>query len=230
VSQCVILAGGVASRLGERTGNLPKALVPVAGLPFAELQLEWLASQDVREVVYCIGYRGDQIRTYVGDGSRWGLAVRYVDEGADLRGTGGALRLALDEEALGESFAVLYGDSYLRIDLRDVFATFRNSGLPALMTVLHNEGRWDRSNADFDGVRVTRYAKDEDGFEWIDYGLSVFDRDVVREIPPGETVDLADVLSKLAGEARLAGYEATERFYEIGTPEGLAELEHLLSS
>jgi len=156
--------------------------------------------------------------------------VRYVDEGADLRGTGGALRLALDEEALGESFAVLYGDSYLRIDLRDVFATFRNSGLPALMTVLHNEGRWDRSNADFDGVRVTRYAKDEDGFEWIDYGLSVFDRDVVREIPPGESVDLADVLSKLAGEARLAGYEATERFYEIGTPEGLAELEHLLSS
>ena len=230
MSQCVILAGGVASRLGERTGNLPKALVPVAGLPFAELQLEWLASQGVRDVVYCIGYRGDQIRTYVGDGSRWGLAVRYVDEGADLRGTGGALRLALDEEALGESFAVLYGDSYLRIDLREVFATFRNSGLPALMTVLHNEGRWDRSNADFDGVRVTRYAKDEHGFEWIDYGLSVFDRDVVREIPPGETVDLADVLSKLAGDARLAAYEATERFYEIGTPEGLAELEHFLSS
>jgi NDP-sugar pyrophosphorylase family protein len=230
VSQCVILAGGVASRLGERAGNLPKALVPVAGRPFADLQLEWLTSQGVREVVYCIGYRGDQIRTYVGDGSRWGLVVRYVDEGADLRGTGGALRLALDEEALAESFAVLYGDSYLRLDLREVFAAFRNSGLPALMTVLHNDGRWGRSNADFDGSRVTRYAKDEDGFEWIDYGLSVLDRDVVREIPPGETVDLADVLSKLAGDGRLAGYEATERFYVIGTPEGLAELEHLLSS
>jgi NDP-sugar pyrophosphorylase family protein len=229
MTQCVILAGGLASRLGERTGNLPKALIPVAGRPFTELQLEWLASQRVRDVVYCIGYRGDKIRAHVGDGSQWKLAVRYVDEGTDLRGTGGALRLALDEGVLAESFAVLYGDSYLSLDLDDVFAAFRNSGLPALMTVLRNNGRWDRSNADFDGARVTRYAKDEEGFEWIDYGVSVLARAVVQEIPPGETVDLADVLGMLAREGNLAGYAATERFYEIGSAEGLAELERFLA-
>jgi NDP-sugar pyrophosphorylase family protein len=155
--------------------------------------------------------------------------VRYVDEGADLRGTGGALRLALDEGVLVESFAVLYGDSYLTLDLDDVFAAFRNSGLPALMTVLRNNGRWDRSNADFDGARVTRYSKDEDGFRWIDYGLSVLTRGVAAEIPAGETVDFANVLATLSIEGRLAGYEVRERFYEIGSPAGIEELERLLA-
>ena len=102
MSECVILAGGVASRLGAQAGELPKTLVPVAGRPFADYQLTWLAEEGVEDVVYCIGYRGDQIRDYVGDGARWGLSVTYVDEGADLRGTGGALRLAYDEGALAE--------------------------------------------------------------------------------------------------------------------------------
>ena len=114
MSECVILAGGVASRLGAQAGELPKTLVPVAGRPFADHQLTWLAEEGVDHVVYCIGYRGDQIRDYVGSGERWGLSVTYVDEGANLRGTGGALRLAYDSGALAEDFAVLYGDSYLR--------------------------------------------------------------------------------------------------------------------
>ena len=140
-TQCVILAGGVASRLGAGAGDLPKTLVPVAGRPFADRQLTWLAQQGVDQIVYCIGYRGDQIRAYVDDGARWGLSVTYVDEGSDLRGTGGALRLAHDNGALAEWFAVLYGDSYLRVELASVAAAFRRSELPALMTVLRNEGR-----------------------------------------------------------------------------------------
>jgi NDP-sugar pyrophosphorylase family protein len=183
----------------------------------------------VRDVVYCIGYRGDQIRTHVSDGAHWRLSVRYVDEGGDLRGTGGALRLALDQGALAETFAVLYGDSYLRLNLEEVFSAFESSGAPALMTVLHNAGRWDRSNADFDGARVTRYSKSERGFEWIDYGLSVLTREVVAEFPTGES-DLAEHFARLSAEGRLAGFEVTERFYEIGTPDGLTELDRLLGS
>jgi NDP-sugar pyrophosphorylase family protein len=229
VSECVILAGGVASRLGTHAGDLPKTLIPVAGRPFADHQLTWLAEQGVTQVVYCIGYRGDQIRDYVGDGARWGLHVTYVDEGSDLRGTGGALRLALDEGALAEHFAVLYGDSYLRVDLPVIFAAFRKSGRPALMTVLRNDNRWGPSNADFDGQLVTGYSKTPGDFEWIDYGLSVLACDVVAEIPPEEVVDLADLFAKLSREGRLAGFEAKERFYEIGSPEGLDELERLLA-
>ena len=122
----------------------------MAGRPFADHQLTWLAEQGVTRVVYCIGYRGDQIRDYVGDGQRWGLPVAYVDEGSDLRGTGGACASPTMREAR-RSFAVLYGDSYLRVDLENVTRSFETSGEPALMTVLRNEGRWDSSNADFDG-------------------------------------------------------------------------------
>jgi len=229
-TQCVILAGGVAQRLGAHAGDLPKTLVPVAGRPFADHQLTWLAEQGVTEVVYCIGYRGDQIREYVGDGARWGLSVKYVDEGSDLRGTGGALRLAHDEGALAESFAVLYGDSYLQLDLPRVYALFRASGRPALMTVLRNEGRWDRSNADFDGVLVMRYSKGERDFSWIDYGLSILAREVVARIPKDEPADLADLFAQLSREGQLAGFEVGERFYEIGSLQGLAELERFLTS
>jgi NDP-sugar pyrophosphorylase family protein len=230
VSECVILAGGVASRLGTQAGDLPKTLVPVAGRPFADHQLTWLAEQGVGDVVYCIGYRGDQIRDYIGDGGRWDLKVTYVDEGSDLRGTGGALRLAYDTGVLAESYAVLYGDSYLRLDLPRVHEAFRASGRPALMTVLRNEGRWDKSNADFDGALVTRYAKTEGDFEWIDYGLSILTRDIAGEIPRDEPADLAELFTRLSGEGRLAGLEVTERFYEIGSPHGLAELERFLGS
>ena len=230
MSECVILAGGVASRLGRNAGDLPKTLVPVAGRPFADHQLTRLAEQGVRNVVYCIGYRGDQIRDYVGNGERWGLKVTYVDEGSDLRGTGGALRLAYDAEVLGESYAVLYGDSYLRLDLARVHEAFRASGRPALMTVLRNEGRWDRSNADFDGELVTRYSKTEGEFEWIDYGLSILTRDIVGEIPNDAPADLAELFTRLSRAGRLAGLEVPDRFYEIGSPEGLAELERFLAS
>jgi NDP-sugar pyrophosphorylase family protein len=230
VSECVILAGGVASRLETQAGELPKTLVPVAGRPFADHQLTWLAEQGVTQVVYCIGYRGDQIRDYVGSGERWGLQVTYVDEGSDLRGTGGALRLAYDAGVLCESYAVLYGDSYLRLDLPGVHEAFRASGLPALMTVLRNEGRWDNSNADFDGKRVTDYSKTAGDFEWIDYGLSILTPDVAGEIPNDEPADLAEVFTRLSREGRLAGLEVADRFYEIGSPQGLAELERFLTS
>jgi NDP-sugar pyrophosphorylase family protein len=230
VSECVILAGGVASRLGTQAGDLPKTLVPVAGRPFADHQLTWLAEQGVDDIVYCIGYRGDQIREYVGGGERWGLSVTYVDEGANLRGTGGALRLAYDSEALAEDFAVLYGDSYLRVALPSVYEAFHASGLPALMTVLRNEGQWDKSNVDFDGERVTRYSKSEGDFEWIDYGLSILTRDVVGELPNNEPADLDELFVRLSNGGRLGGFEVTERFYEIGSTRGLAELERFLRS
>jgi NDP-sugar pyrophosphorylase family protein len=226
----VILAGGLASRLGPHAVDLPKTLLPVAGRPFADHQLSWLAEQGAQEVVYCIGHRGDQIRAYVGDGSRWSLSVVYVDEGFDLRGTGGALRLAYDEGVLADAFAVLYGDSYLQLQLEPVLTAFRATRLPALMTVFRNDGRWDRSNAEFDGTLVTRYSKVEKGtFTWIDYGLSVLDRAVVERIAQGHT-DLASFYSELSGEGLLAGFEVDQRFYEIGSPEGLEELNRLLSA
>jgi NDP-sugar pyrophosphorylase family protein len=215
--------------------RVPKALLSVAGRPFLHWQLSWLADQGVEGVVLSIGHLGGQIRDSVRDGAAWHVPVRYVEEGDDLRGTGGAVRLAVDQGALGESFFVLYGDSYLQVSLADVKTAFSASGLPALMTVYENDGRWDVSNVVRSGDRVVRYEKGcvdpPPDMRYIDYGVSVLRAEVVCElIPPGVPHDLAGFFTTLSLENRLAAFVATQRFYEIGSPEGLAELELLLTS
>ena len=230
--QCVILAGGRGERMRPVTDSIPKTLIQVGGVPFAGHQLDWLAREGVDRVVYCIGYRGDLIREYVGGGARWGLSVDFVDEGDDLRGTAGAVRLALDGGVLHERFFVLYGDSYLPITLRPVWAAFDEAGLPALMTVLRNEGRWDESNAAVEDGLVTVYDKSgaaEVPLEWIDYGLSALQRSLVEaRVPSGAVADLADLFAELSADRLLAAFEVRERFFEIGSPAGLAELERHL--
>lgn len=232
--ECVVLAGGLGTRMRPVTETIPKALIEVAGRPFVDWQLEWIAAEGVDRVVYSIGYRGELLRDHIGDGERFGMRVDFVDEGSELRGTGGALRFALDSDALPEDFLVMYGDSYLAVTLTDVWAAFTASGRTPLMTVLRNAGQWDRSNACFADGRVTLYDKARAGdpeFNFIDYGLLALRRDVVAEIPPGEVFDLASLLHKLSVERRLAGFEVVDRFYEIGTPGGLADLEaHLTRS
>jgi NDP-sugar pyrophosphorylase family protein len=231
--QCVILAGGLATRMRPLTDVLPKALLRVAGRPFIDLQLEHLARHGVTDVVLSIGYLGGMLRDHVGDGARFGLAVSYVDEGHDLRGTAGALRLALGRGALDEAFLVTYGDSFLPVDFGAVFRAFRAAGQPALMTVFRNEGRWDTSNVIFDASagRVSLYDKRRrtrppEDFAYIDYGLSALERRLIeQEVPAEGQADLAELFHALSIEGRLAGYEVGERFHEIGSPEGLAELE-----
>jgi NDP-sugar pyrophosphorylase family protein len=234
--QCVILAGGLGTRMQPQTLRLPKTLLPVLGRPFAEYQLSWLASQGVRSVVYCIGFLGEQVRAFVGDGGRWGLRVAYADEGSLLMGTGGALRLAMDAGMLDHGFLVLYGDSYLPIEIAPVWQASREGRAP-LMVVLRNRSSWDASNAMFQDGRVLRYEKGRSdagtiGMEYIDYGLSVLPRDiVVRMIPGGRPHQLAALYGALSREGRLAGFEVTQRFYEIGSPAGLRDLEeHLVAA
>lgn len=215
------------------TRTVPKTLLPVLNKPFAAWQLSWLATYGIKSVVYCIGYLGDDVRAFVGDGSSWGVSVVYVDEGEDLRGTAGALRLALDSGVLDDDFLVLYGDSWLQVDPSAVLEDLRGRPEPALMTVHRNEGQWDTSNVVFDGLRVTCYAKGHleqpPEMRWIDYGLTALRRNVLAErVPTATACDLAPLLSALAAEGQLAGFEVPDRFYEIGSPQGRAELESML--
>jgi len=230
----VILAGGLAQRLRPLTERVPKALVPVAGRPFADHQLAWLSSQGITDVVFAIGYLGRAIREFAGAGERWGVRVRYSDEGHGLRGTGGALRLAYDDGLLEPDFGVLYGDSYLAAPLDAAWTEFDATAPAVLMTVYRNQDRWDVSNTQLVGGLVVRYEKGLSdpagaGMQHIDYGFSIIDRDkVMQRIDPATVVDLADVYGTLSAERQVRGFEVSERFYEIGSPTGLAELERLL--
>jgi NDP-sugar pyrophosphorylase family protein len=222
-----ILAGGLASRMRPATMRIPKALLEVAGKPFIEHQLASLKREGVDRVVLCVGFLGEMIEAVVGDGARFGLKVSYSFDGERLLGTGGALRRAVP--VLGEHFFVLYGDSYLDIPYTPVQEAYRRSGLPALMTVFRNEGRWDTSNVVFDGKQVVRHDKRHrtEDMKFIDYGLGIVSSDILRGAKD-EAFDLSDIYGALAREGRLAGFEATKRFYEIGTPSGLAETDSYL--
>jgi MurNAc alpha-1-phosphate uridylyltransferase len=231
--QVLILAGGLGTRMLPLTADRPKALLPVAGRPFAEHQIELLAAHGVDDIVFSIAYRGDMIRDALGDGRRWDVRLRYVDEGDDRRGTGGAVRLFADSGIAAEEVAVLYGDTYLPIAYRPVWTAFADQGLPALMTVLENRDRWDVSNARLtaDGRVVYRKGSGQQyGMTHIDYGLSVLATATVLDRIPGDTVvDLADVFAEMSDRGELAGYEVRERFYEIGSADGMDDLERLLS-
>jgi NDP-sugar pyrophosphorylase family protein len=227
--QCLILAGGLATRMRPLTETIPKAMIPVEGTPFVDHQLAWLAAHGVSDVVLSIGHLGQAIRAHVGEGARFGLRVRYVDEGTKLRGTAGAVRLALDEGALEPRFLLTYGDSFLPVDFAAVARAHEISGAPALMTVFHNQGRWDASNVIFEEGKVALYDKQRRtrpprDFAFIDYGLSAFAREVIAaEVPAGASGDLADLFHRLSLRGELAGLQVTERFYEIGSPAGLED-------
>jgi N-acetyl-alpha-D-muramate 1-phosphate uridylyltransferase len=221
-----VLAGGRATRLGDVAAETPKALLEVAGAPFVEHQLGLLRSHGIKRVVMLIGHLGERIREVVGDGSRLGLEVEYAEDPPGLAGTAGALRGALP--VLGGEFMLLYGDTYLRIDYAAVGEAFRASGKLGLLTVLRNQGRWDTSNTAIEGDRVVRHDKrDPDpSMEWIDYGLGALRAEALDAEPAAS--DLSDVYRVLAERGELAAFVATERFYEIGTPEALAETDAFL--
>jgi NDP-sugar pyrophosphorylase family protein len=206
--------------------EVPKPLLEVAGAPFLVHQLRLLASFGATEAVLCVGYRGELIEQRIGKQCA-GIRIVYSYDAPGLEGTLGAIRRALG--ALGERFLVLYGDTYLRIDYGAAAAAWIASGLPAMMTVLRNEGRWDVSNTDFDGARIVAYDKHSPtpAMHWIDYGLGALQASAVASSDPANN-DLAELYHRLAERGLLFGFEATERFYEIGTPAALAETERFL--
>ena len=229
--QCVVLAGGLGTRMGRWTSEIPKAMIPVAGVPFVRRQLGLLVNGGVSEVLICTGYLSEMIERETTDHPTPGLTVRCLADGPQLVGTAGALRRASTKGMLDDLFFVLYGDSYLEIDYRSVWNTFDAGRFKALMTVLHNDDGLDRSNAAFDNGVVTMYRKGvvdpaSLGLEFVDYGLSIVTRAALDDlVPMGESADLATMFQQIAAVGQLQGYRAANRFYEIGSERGLIDLE-----
>jgi len=223
-----ILAGGLATRLRPLTETIPKSLVEINGEPFIHHQLRLLRANGIESVVLCTGYLGEMIQESVGDGASFGLHVEYSFDGPVLLGTAGALKQAIP--LLGESFFVLYGDSYLPCDWRAVGCAFLESRQPGLMTVCLNNNQWDASNVEFVDGQIVAYNKKlrTPRMRHIDYGLGVFRSDAFDRVPPGEPADLAGLYQQLLGEGELAACEVPGRFYEIGSFDGIQELAQYL--
>ena len=218
-----IVAGGLATRLRPATDTVPKALLEVNGEPFLFHQLRLLRSRGIGRAVLCVGYLGEKVEHAAGRECQ-GVRIDYSWDGPELRGTAGAIRNALG--LLGGEFFALYGDSYLPCDYAAPWRAFRESGKPALMTVYRNDGRWDSSNVEFAGGRILAYDKKvrTPRMRHIDYGLGVFRPEAFG----GAESDLADLYRRLLARGELAAWESPERFWEIGSAEGLSELSERL--
>jgi NDP-sugar pyrophosphorylase family protein len=230
--QAVILAGGLGTRLGALTRDLPKALLPIAGRPFLAWLVEALERCGYRKLVLCIGHHGEQIVDFLGNGQAFGLDVSYSKDGERLLGTGGAIRQALDRDLLAERFLVTYGDSYLPFDyaapLRDLSAHPEALGT---MSVFENHGAWDASNCAIGRGLVLRYEKGvhDSALTHIDYGAIALCRSLFAEQPAQVAFGLDMLQHQLAKAGQLRAFEATERFYEVGSESGIADLEQKLA-
>jgi len=229
-----ILAGGLATRLRPVTESTPKSLLEVNGEPFVVHQLRLLKSKGIQRIVLCVGYLGEQVQRAIRDGSSLGLQVDYSFDGPALLGTAGAIKNALPK--LGDSFFVMYGDSYLLCDYAAIAQSFAAAGALGMMTVFRNEGKWDTSNVEFeagdlDAGKILAYSKINrtPRMRHIDYGLGVFRAEAFRQVRAGETRDLAEVYADLLQRKQLAAFEVHERFYEIGSSAGLQETADFLA-
>ena len=224
--QAVILAGGLATRMRPHTITVPKMMLTVAGRPFADWQLEKLRQCGFDDVILCVAHLGEQIRNHVGDGSRFGLRVRYSDEGPTLLGTAGAVRMALAD--LDDTFLVTYGDSYLPFDYAEPLRVLNaHDDCDGVMAVYANHGQWDASNVKTSGEWVLRYEKGtkDAAFDHIDYGCTALRRSTIAALNPGIPAGLDQVQHSLSVNKRLRAVVAKERFFEIGSPDGWSELD-----
>lgn len=225
-----ILAGGLATRLRPITEGVPKSLLEVNGEPFAVHQLRLLQGKGIRRVVLCVGHLGALVQRALGNGAALGLQVDYSFDGPALLGTAGAIKNALPK--LGNSFFVMYGDSYLPCDYAAIARGFESAGVLAMMTVFRNEGKWDPSNVEFEAGTILAYSKTNrtPRMRYIDYGLGVFRAEAFHGLAAGEACDLTELYTDLLQRKQLAAFEVRERFYEIGSPAGLRETAEFLSA
>jgi len=222
--QVVILAGGLATRLGNLTENRPKSLVEILDKPFLAYQLELLKNNGISDIVLCTGHLGAQIQEAFGDGSRYDVSLHYSPEEKPL-GTAGALKNA--GPFLKDIFVVMYGDSYLFLNFAKMMSYFCSQNKLGLDTIFKNDDSYDKSNIAVKNNMVAKYSKAEQTQDmvYIDYGAVIFRKEVLQLIPENRFYSLEDLFIRLIGIEQLLAFEVTERFYEIGSPSGLRDFE-----
>lgn len=225
--QIVILAGGLASRLGNLASHCPKSMIRIAGKPFLEHQIDLLRKGNVTDIILCTGHLGGQIESYFGSGVKFGVRIRYSRETGQLLGTGGCLKNA--EWLLDNTFFVMYGDSYLVLDYGGIETEFRKDPECGLMVVYRNENRYDRSNVAMRDGRIVDYGY-ENYLEkvFIDEGISVIRKEFLGWFERNQPFPLEALFNKVIEKRRLRAWETSQRFFEVGSLSGMEEFSRFM--
>ncbi len=227
--QVAILAGGLATRLGNLTREQPKSMVNILDRPFLAYQLQNIARSGVSDVLLCVGHLGNQIECHFGNGSDFGVNIQYSYDGDKLLGTAGSLKKA--ETLLEDPFFVMYGDSYLSLDFETIMSDFTAHDKQAMMVVYKNFNQYDRSNCVVENNCIKCYSKTEtkEDMVYIDYGASILRKSTLDFVPQDEVFSLQQLFSVLVNDQQMLAYETEERFYEIGSPMGLNEFHEYMT-
>jgi N-acetyl-alpha-D-muramate 1-phosphate uridylyltransferase len=225
--QAVIFAGGLATRLGGLTRTRPKSMLSFNGKPFLQHQIEFLSRGGITEIVLCLGHLSQTIMRYIGTGHKLGVNIKYSIEEKPL-GTAGALKKA--EPLFKNSFFTIYGDSYVFVDYKTIDVFFCRHDRLGLMTVFDNRDEYDISNTEVKGNLVTNYSKTQktEDMHFIDYGVHLFNKEVLELIPLNQQFPMENVFTQLIARKQLLAYPVEKRFYEVGSLKGIREFRQFL--
>jgi mannose-1-phosphate guanylyltransferase len=218
--QAVILVGGEGTRLRPLTSTVPKPVVPLVDRPFISFMLEWLHTHGIDDVIMSCGFLATSVRNVLGDGSAYGIRLRFVEE-PDPRGTAGALKFA--ESLLDERFLMLNGDVLTDIDLTEQIAQHERTGAKATLALVPVEDpsayglvhlEDDHAVKEF----VEKPSSDRIDTNLISAGAYVLERSILELVPPGRNVSIErEVWPRLVGEG-LYGFPSQSYWLDIGTP------------
>lgn len=221
----IILCGGEATRLMPLTGDTPKSLIVFEKVPFIEWQIRLLQSIGFENIILAVGHLSEKIVRFIIRKKYFGLNIRFSPDGDVPLGTGGAVKKA--SELAGDNFFVMNGDSYLDFDFRSMLNKFYESGGKAMMAVYKNNGLYDLSNTSINGGKVVCYDKNGKNLDYIDYGISVFNKSVFTDISE-KIFDMEKLNNRLIANNGLYAFEAQNRFYEIGSFQGINDFKNFL--
>ena len=217
--QMVILCGGLATRLDDLAKNIPKSMIELEGKPFLEYQIENLKKHSIKDIVLCVGHLSEKIESYFGDGTQFGVNIKYSHDGDKPLGPIGAVKNA--EDLLDDVFFIMYGDSYLSVDFQRAYSFFTQNNKLGLMVVYKNHDKYYKSNLTVENNMVVGYG--ENDTIYIDYGASILRKESLNTVPRNTMYSTGEFFSDLIKKHELLAFEAEKRFYHIGNLEALEE-------
>ncbi len=219
--QCLVLAGGLGTRMESITGGAPKALLPIGPKLFIDWQLMWLKKIGISDVILALGHGSQSIVDYIEkvQSDKAYPQVNYSFDGDKLLGTGGAIKRAA--KLLSPNFYVTYGDTIVFLNAKDMAKEHNASGKAMTLAIIQNRNQGDASNVRLVNGEVyyDKFNRTAD-MDYIDYGMSIVNKDYFMKNTPEGAFDYATFTNNACKAKQVQGYFVKTLFQEIGSPSG----------